>query len=476
MLGNDSDPDGDALVVTGAHIASGNGSVSVNADNTLSYDPGTAYDFLAPGASASVQIGYAISDGHGGTANAIATVTVTGTNDGPLARPDANATSEDGPPAVGNVITDAPGQDSDVDGGTLVVSGVAAGSATPLAGGVDASVAGAYGSVVIDADGHYSYTPGAAAQALVAGQSVTDTFSYAVSDGQGGSASSTLTITVHGADDAPSFGGTLTGDVTEDGVLVAAGAILVVDADAGQSALQPQAGTAGSYGSFSIDADGHWSYTLDNPAAHVQGLAEGQTVTDSFVVASADGSTRTVVVNVHGTDDAPIALVDVGTTQEDVAIHGNVLANDSDIDGGALAVTQFAVAASPTWRARPRPSPAWACCRSTPTAATASRPPPNYNGPVPVATYTVSDGILRLDLDAPPPPDARGDAALRRADTQADTCAATKARTAVPGHVLVNDSDPEGEPLHVSYVATSATSSAVAVNGVNTITTALGGT
>ena len=150
---------------------------------------------------------------------------------------------------------------------------------------------------------------------------MTDTFSYAISDGQGGSASSTLTITVLGADDAPSFGGTLTGDVTEDGVLVASGAIVVVDADAGQSALQPQAGTVGSYGSFSIDADGHWSYTLNNPAANVQGLAEGQVVTDSFASPAADGSTRTVVVVVHGTDDAPVALVDVGTTQEDVAIQ-----------------------------------------------------------------------------------------------------------------------------------------------------------
>ena len=131
VLGNDSDPDGDALVVTGAHIASGNGSVSVNADNTLSYDPGTAYDFLAPGASASVQIGYAISDGHGGTANAIATVTVTGTNDGPRgpARCQRNGRGRPAGQRQRHHRRARAGQRRRRR--HLVVSGVAAGSATP---------------------------------------------------------------------------------------------------------------------------------------------------------------------------------------------------------------------------------------------------------------------------------------------------------------------------------------------------------
>jgi Ca2+-binding RTX toxin-like protein len=60
--------------------------------------------------------------------------------------------------------------------------------------------------------------------------------------------------------------------------------------------------------------------------------------------------------------------------------------------------------------------------------------------------------------------------------TLADTCAATEGENRVLGHnVLVNGSDPEGDPLHVSYVAASASGTAVAVNGVNTIATALGG-
>ncbi|HSN33606.1 MAG TPA: type I secretion C-terminal target domain-containing protein, partial [Ideonella sp.] len=45
----------------------------------------------------------------------------------------------------------------------------------------------------------------------------------------------------------------------------------------------------------------------------------------------------------------------------------------------------------------------------------------------------------------------------------------------LPGSVLANDSDAEGDPLHVSYVATAAGSSAVAVDGISTIATALGG-
>jgi VCBS repeat-containing protein len=461
VLANDSDPDGDALVVTGAHILSGAGSVTVNPDGSLAYDPGSAYDALAPGATATVRIAYDIADGHGGTASAIATVTVTGSNDGPIARPDTNAVSEDGPAAGGNVLLDAPGQDSDVDGGTLVVTGVAAGAGTP-AGNVGSAVAGAWGSLVLGADGHYTYTPGAAAQALVAGQSVTDTFSYSIADGQGGSASTTLTITVHGADDAPSFGGSLTGDVTEDGVLVATGAITVDDADAGQSSIQPRAAT-GTYGSFSIDAGGHWTYTLNNPAANVQSLAEGQTVTESFVVHSADGTPRTVVVAVHGTDDAPVALADAATTPEDVPLAGNVLANDSDIDGGALSVTQFEVGGTTYAAGATALLAGIGQLRIDGDGSYQFAPAANYNGPVPVATYTVSDGILvstsTLTLNVTPvndPPLALDDAF---------TIAEDATLVIDPAKLLGNDSDPDHDALAIASVQDAVNGSVALVGG-----------
>ncbi|WP_425274328.1 Ig-like domain-containing protein, partial [Sulfitobacter delicatus] len=87
VLANDSDPDAsDTLTVSSASVQSGLGTVSVAADgSSISYDPGTAYNSLAVGETATVEILYEISDGNGGTSSALVTVTVTGTNDGPVA-------------------------------------------------------------------------------------------------------------------------------------------------------------------------------------------------------------------------------------------------------------------------------------------------------------------------------------------------------------------------------------------------------
>ncbi|MEM8791283.1 MAG: DUF4347 domain-containing protein [Pseudomonadota bacterium] len=84
----DSDPEGDALTVVavdgaagdvGAAVAgSGGGVFTIASDGTVSFDTNGAFDGLAPGASATSTVSYTISDGFGGTDQAIVTVTVTG--------------------------------------------------------------------------------------------------------------------------------------------------------------------------------------------------------------------------------------------------------------------------------------------------------------------------------------------------------------------------------------------------------------
>lgn len=79
VLGNDSDPDaGDFLTVTGAEITAGAGTVVVSSQNELTYDPGTAYDYLAVGETATVMVSYDIEDSNGGTDSAFVTITITG--------------------------------------------------------------------------------------------------------------------------------------------------------------------------------------------------------------------------------------------------------------------------------------------------------------------------------------------------------------------------------------------------------------
>ncbi|WP_374287453.1 Ig-like domain-containing protein, partial [Pseudomonas fluvialis] len=81
VLGNDSDVDGDLLTITSATAS--NGSVIINADNTLTFTPATNF-------SGTAQINYSISDGKGGSSSAQAIVTVTPVADAPLLSPVAD--------------------------------------------------------------------------------------------------------------------------------------------------------------------------------------------------------------------------------------------------------------------------------------------------------------------------------------------------------------------------------------------------
>jgi subtilisin-like proprotein convertase family protein/Ca2+-binding RTX toxin-like protein len=83
VLNNDSDVDGDTLSVTAASVPEGRGSVTINQDGTLTFDPGDDFGGLELGETTSVTISYTVSDGHGGVGNAVASVTVEGTIDGP---------------------------------------------------------------------------------------------------------------------------------------------------------------------------------------------------------------------------------------------------------------------------------------------------------------------------------------------------------------------------------------------------------
>jgi hypothetical protein len=69
VTNNDSDLDGDTLIVTGTTLTGGQGSVS-HRDGTVTFTPAANFNGNAT-------IAYTISDGNGGTASAVLTVTVT---------------------------------------------------------------------------------------------------------------------------------------------------------------------------------------------------------------------------------------------------------------------------------------------------------------------------------------------------------------------------------------------------------------
>ncbi|WP_426715836.1 VCBS domain-containing protein, partial [Chromobacterium violaceum] len=122
---------------------------------------------------------------------------------------------------------------------------------------------------------------------------------------------------------------------------VASGKLTVVDADQGQAQLQPYQQTT-DYGTFQVNADGTWTFTIDNGSAKVQALAEGDKVPLQFTVVSKDGSASSVVsIQVLGTNDAAvISGNDAGAVTEDLNVSpANTLdysgkLNISDVDQG----------------------------------------------------------------------------------------------------------------------------------------------
>ena len=111
------------------------------------------------------------------------------------------ANGSGGSPATGNVLTN----DTDPDAGdTKTVTAVSFGA---TAGTLGTALAGAHGSLVLNASGAFTYTVNetdSAVQALrQSTNTLTDVFSYTMRDTAGATSSTTLTVTIHGANDAP---------------------------------------------------------------------------------------------------------------------------------------------------------------------------------------------------------------------------------------------------------------------------------
>ena len=174
VLANDTDANNDTLTITDYERTSVEGG-SVNlVDGKLSYIPKAGF-------TGTDTFNYTVSDGRGGTASAKVVITVnssgTGTNQKPIAATDYVVTDVDAKATI-NVLAN----DSDADGDTLTITSFD-----------ESSVKG--GSVSL-ADGLLSYVP-------AAGFTGTDTFTYTISDGNGGTAVGTVTVVVGEVTTAP---------------------------------------------------------------------------------------------------------------------------------------------------------------------------------------------------------------------------------------------------------------------------------
>lgn len=192
-------------------IAGSEGTLSVTdfdvseGEITYSYlEDGNSEDHSA----GEIQDSFAIvlTDNEGDTA-AVNSLDVLIADTAPTAIADTRSVTEDETGIAGNLVTgtNANADTLGADTPTNYVTGAAVGDAGAVELTVDLNtdLVGTYGTLTIQADGEYAYVTNAAAQALVASSSVTDTFSYTIKDSDGDFSTTTVTMTVTGINDAP---------------------------------------------------------------------------------------------------------------------------------------------------------------------------------------------------------------------------------------------------------------------------------
>ncbi|WP_454694060.1 retention module-containing protein [Achromobacter aegrifaciens] len=297
------------------------------------YDPATGkltYTYTEKGKSQdhshgkdSVHDDFTVTAKNAGGHGSSGSLTIQITDTAPEAKPDTASVTEDKTlEATGNVITGTGADAVGADATTVV--GVAKGSANPnkaIEGDVNTEVNGVYGKITIHADGTYTYTLNNSdprVNALGQGDKLSDVFSYTIRDSDGDFSTTTITITINGTNDVP----VMTNDfrsVTEDvnvtgGNLTVKGAVTITDPDAGQSTfntdtlkLASSTHAGGALGVIVMKADGTYTYNVNNAA--IQFLKAGESIVETYTVASADGSaTSTITITINGVNDAPTTV------------------------------------------------------------------------------------------------------------------------------------------------------------------------
>jgi VCBS repeat-containing protein len=399
VLANDSDADGDAL---SASLVSGpsHGTLTFNPDGSFVYTPSANYN-------GSDSFTYVANDGTINSNTATVFLSISSVNDAPVASNDSYATNEDTPltvPANGVLANDV-----DVDGDPLTALLVTG----PL-----------HGTLSLNADGSFVYTPNA-------NYNGTDSFSYRANDGSVDSNVATVLISIASVNDAP-VAADDSYSMSEDGILVVGPTgLLANDFDVDANPLTAIVAAGPSHGTLTLNADGSFTYT---PNANYNGA-------DSFTYVASDGSATsnvaTVSIVIAAVNDAPVAVDDIYTINEDATLSisaPGLLANDSDVDGDPLTVT-LAV------------GPAHGTLVLQSDGSFIYTPAANFNG-VDTFQYRATDGALQsfsatVTIYVDPVNDA---------PTAGDVQAATNAGTTLhfsAANLLANAYDVDGDPLSI---------------------------
>ncbi|WFU32409.1 Ig-like domain-containing protein [Bradyrhizobium brasilense] len=268
------------------------GKVTNNSDGSFAYDPNGKFESLGVGETATDTFTYTVADNHGASSTATATVTIHGENDAPAPLPDFGHVQKGKTLSI-SAASGVLANDRDVDAHdalqVLKVNGAEA--------YVGHTIPGRYGTLKLNSDGSYLYSPGSKVG--------TDTFVYTVSDGHGGTVDSTLNIAVEAA------------SVSNKGLVFS---IAYLDADKNEGTNETTAFT------FTVTLSGpitdttkvDWSVAAGlTPSVDLSdfGLAAHKFPSGTVIFNPGDSSTKTISVPVFGD-----SLPENGGRSEDFAV------------------------------------------------------------------------------------------------------------------------------------------------------------
>jgi VCBS repeat-containing protein len=318
LVGNDGDVEGSvdpaSIVITSAPT---HGTVSVNANGTVSYQHDGSE-------TAADSFSYTVKDAQGLVSAPVnVSVSVTGVNDLPVVDTGSanfdvatgaysHSTNED-TPVSGQVVA------SDADGNPLSYT---------------AGTAPAHGSVTVNPDGTWTYTPGSNFNG-------SDSFTVTISDGQGGISIATVNVGVTAVNDAPVANNDSLSTTEDTAVTYTAAQLLGNDTDIDSATLSIASVASGSGGSAVLNADGSVTFT---PNAHFNGTADfSYIVTDG----TSNSTPATATVQVAAINDAPVASADSASVLEGGSVVINLVSNDGDVEG-ALDPASIVITSAPT--------------------------------------------------------------------------------------------------------------------------------
>jgi len=407
VLDNDTDADGDGLTaVLVGNVTSG--SLTLNANGSFTYIPAANFN-------GTDSFTYRANDGTAASNLVTVTLTVNPVQDVPVAVEDAYSVDEDNTLTVpvANGLLD---NDTDVDGDPLtavLVDGVTSGTLT------------------LNANGSFTYSPNE-------NFSGTDSFTYRANDGTAASNLVTVTLTVNPVQDVP-VAVEDAYSVDEDNTLTVpvANGLLNNDTDVDGEPLTAVLVDGVTSGTLTLNANGSFTYS---PNENFNG-------TDTFTYQANDGTADsnlvTVTLTVNPIQDAPVAVADAYSLDEDttltVPVADGVLENDGDVDGEPLTavLVDDVDFGSLTLNA---------------DGSFTYIPDANFNG-IDSFTYRATDGLddaaeVTVELTVNPAPDApiaQPDAYTLDEDT---TLTLT-----LPQSILQNDQDVDNDPLTAVLVA-----------------------